>query len=196
MFMKRRMSWLVTMTIILVVGVIVFYYFTNKANDSDNGTNANVVGEVDKVLNKDLKSRYPYTVKEVVQFFVRIQKCYYNEEYTEDELLKLADKARELFDDELLSENSVETYYENLKNEVKAYQSIGKTIYRVIIEENNDVVYSTVDGQKYASINCTYYLKDEEGTTSIKETYILRKDENDRWKILGWEKYEGSEWEQ
>lgn len=194
--MKKRMRWLVTVTMLLIVGVVVFYYYTNKSNESDNENNPDLVGEVDKVLNKDLETRYPYTVKEVVQFFVRIQKCYYNEEYTEDELIKLANKARELLDQELLDDNPIDIYYENLKNEIKAYEETGKTIYRVIIEENNDVVYSTVDEQKYASINCTYYLKDENGTSSIKETYILRKDENERWKILGWEKYEGSEWEQ
>lgn len=194
--MKKRMSWLITVTILLIVGVVLFYFYTNGKKDSDNENNPDIVGEVDKVLNKDLDTRYPYTVKEVVQFFVRIQKCYYNEDYTEEELEKLAKKASKLFDTELVEANPFDEYFENLKNEVKAYEATGKTIYRVIIEENEDVIYSTVDEQKYASINCTYYLKDEDGTSCIKETYILRKDENDRWKILGWQEYEESEWEQ
>ncbi len=194
--MKKRMSWLITVTILLIVGVVLFYFYTNGKNESDNDNNPDIVGEVDKVLNKDLETRYPYTVKEVVQFFVRIQKCYYNEDYTEEELEKLAKKAAKLFDTELVEANPFDEYIENLKNEIKAYEATGKTIYRVIIEENEDVIYSTVDEQKYASINCTYYLKDEDGTSCIEETYILRKDENDRWKILGWQEYEESEWEQ
>ena len=88
-------------------------------------------------------------------------------------------------------------YYEDLKTEISLYKKTGKYIYKVMLEENSDVSYPPpIEGQKYASINCVYYLKDENGTSKVKETYILRKDENDRWKILGWKEYEGSEWEQ
>ena len=45
-------------------------------------------------------------------------------------------------------------------------------------------------------MNCIYYLKSKSGTSKVVETYILRKDEDDRWKILGWKEYEESEWEQ
>lgn len=194
--MKKRIRWLITVTVLMVVGVIGYYFYVNKGDNSGSADNADIVGEVDKVLNKDLEERYPYTVREVVQFFVRIQKCYYNEEYTEDELVKLAYKATELLDTELLAENPFDEYYEDLKTEIALYEKTGKYIYKVMLEENSDVVYSAIDEQKYASINCVYYLKDEDGTSKIKETYILRKDENDRWKILGWKEYEGSEWEQ
>lgn len=194
--MKKRMRWLITVTVLMVAGVVGYYFYVNKGDDFGGADNADIVGEVDKVLNKDLEERYPYTVREVVQFFVRIQKCYYNEEYTEEELVKLAYKATELLDTELLAENPFDEYYEDLKTEIALYEKTDKYIYKVMLEENADVVYSTVDEQKYASINCVYYLKDEDGTSKIKETYILRKDENDRWKILGWKEYEGSEWEQ
>ena len=194
--MKKRMTWLIGVTLLMVVGVIAYYFYVNKGGDSGSIGNEKIVSEVDKVLNKDLEERYPYTVREVVQFFVRIQKCYYNEEYTEDELVKLAYKATELFDTELVAENPFDEYYEDLKEEINLYDKTGKYIYKVMLDDNSEVEYSTVDEQAYASINCIYYIKDESGTSKVEETYILRKDENDRWKILGWQKYEGSEWEQ
>ena len=194
--MKKRMKWLVTVTILMVAAVIAYYFYVNKGEQSGNIGNENIVGEVDKILNKDLEERYPYTVREVVQFFVRIQKCYYNEEYTEDELVKLAYKATELFDAELTEENPFDKYYENLKKEINLYKKTGKYIYKVMLAENSEVEYSTVDNQSYASMKCIYYLKDEKGTSKVEEIYVLRKDENDRWKILGWKEYEGSEWEQ
>lgn len=195
--MRKRMRWLVVVTLLLAIGVIGYYFYINSDDNSNNSNNENIVGEVDKVLNKDLEARYPYTVREVVQFFIRIQKCYYNEEYTEEELVKLAYKAMELFDTELVEENPFDEYYEDLKTEIGLYEKTGKYIYKVMLEENSDVLYPPpIEGQKYASINCVYYLKDENGTSKVKETYILRKDENDRWKILGWKEYEGSEWEQ
>lgn len=194
--MKKRMRWLVTVTLVMVAAVIAYYFYINKGEQSGNIGNENIVGEVDKVLNKDLEERYPYTVREVVQFFVRIQKCYYNEDYTEDELVKLAYKATELFDSELAGENPFDKYYENLKQEINLYKKTGKYIYKVMLAENSEVEYSTVDNQSYASMKCIYYLKDEKGTSKVEEIYVLRKDENDRWKILGWKEYEGSEWEQ
>lgn len=193
--MKKRMRWLVTITIIMVLGVAWYYYQSQKPDDSSNKASEDIVDEVSKVLNKDLEESYPYTVKEVIQFFTRIQKCYYNEDHSEEELVKLAYKATELFDDELKAENPFDEYYDDLKEEVEAFASENKVISRIILEKSSEVVYSTVDEQKYASINCTYYLKSDEGTSKVDETYILRKDESGRWKILGWKEYEGSEWE-
>lgn len=194
--MRKRMKWLITVTLLMIATVVAYYFYVNKGDGNENTGKEDLVNEVDKVLNKDIEQRYPYTVREVVQFFVRIQKCYYNEEYTEEELTKLAHKAMELFDTELVAENPFDKYYDNLKKEINLYKATGKKVYKVMLEENSEVEYSTVDGQSYASINCVYYLKDEKGTSKVEETYILREDENDRWKILGWKKYEGNEWEQ
>lgn len=196
MLMKRRMRWLVTLTLLAVVVVIWYYMDSNKPAETDGKNTTVGVREVDKILNKDLETSYPFTAREVVQLFIRIQKCYYNEKWTEDEFVKLAYKATELFDEELLNENPFDEYYEELKTEVDQYKDENKIINRTIIDKSSEVVYSTVEEQKYASINVTYYLKSKSGTSKVVETYVLRKDENERWKILGWKEYEESEWEQ
>ena len=194
--MKRRMRWLVTLTLLAVVVVIWYYVDSNKPSTSSTPGNNLEVSEIDKILNKDLEETYPHTAREVVQLFIRIQKCYYNEKWKEDEFVKLAYKATELFDEELKNENPFDEYYEELKTEVAQYKDEHKIINRTILDKSSEVVYSTVEEQKYASINCIYYLKSGSGTSKVEETYILRKDENDRWKILGWKEYEESEWEQ
>ena len=192
--MKKRLSWLVVVTIIVVLGVA-WYYYDSVKKDDEGGISDKGVDEVAKVLNKDLEESYPYTAREVVQFFVRIQKCYYNEDYTDEELVKLAFKATELFDDELKADNKFDEYFEDLRDEIDAFESDNKVINRVILDKSSEVVYSTVDEQKYASINCTYYVKGDASTSRVMGTYILSKDEAGRWKILGWKQYEGSEWE-
>lgn len=193
--MNRSSRWLVIVTIAIVIGVILYYLHLNGTDKSQPIDQPVVTDEVVKILNKDLEKNYPQKAREVVQFFVRIQKCYYNEKYTEEELVKIAYKATELFDTELLTENPFDMYYEQLKDEINAFADEGKTISQVLLDQHSDVVYSTVDEQKYAELNCTYYLKSDKQTAKVKETYILRKDENERWKILGWKKYEESEWE-
>ena len=192
--MKKRLSWLVVVTIIVVLGVA-WYYYDSVKKDDEGGISDKGVDEVAKVLNKDLEESYPYTAREVVQFFVRIQKCYYNEDYTDEELVKLAFKATELFDDELKADKKFDEYFEDLRDEIDAFESDNKVINRVILDKSSEVVYSTVDEQKYASINCTYYVKGDASTSRVMGTYILSKDEAGRWKILGWKQYEGSEWE-
>ena len=193
--MKKRLSWLLVVIVLVAAGITWYYYSSNSDDKSKTEATENTVGEVDKILNRDLEESYPYTVREVIQFFVRIQKCYYNEDYTEEELVKLAYKGMELFDTELKNENPFDEYFSDLKDEVEAYKSEEKIINRVIIDKSSEVTYSTVDEQKYASINCTYYLKSKEGTSKVQETYILRKDETGRWKILGWKEYEENQWE-
>lgn len=194
--MKRRMRWLVTLTLLAVVVVIWYYVDSNKPLESEGTREVGEVTEIDKVLNKDLEKSYPHTAREVIQLFIRIQKCYYNEKWSEEEFVKLAYKATELFDEELNNSNPFDEYYEELKTEVSQYKDEKKIINRTILDKTSEIVYSTVEEQKYASLNCTYYLKSASGTSKVIETYILRKDEEDRWKILGWKEYEESEWEQ
>lgn len=193
--MKRRMRWLVTLTLLAVVVVIWYYVDSNKPSDNVGTKEGSEVTEIDKILNKDLEKNYPHTAREVIQLFVRIQKCYYNEQWNEDEFVKLAYKATELFDEELKNANPFDEYYEALKAEADQFKDEKKIINRTILDKTADIVYSTVEEQKYASIDCTYYLKSASGTSKVMETYILRKDENDNWKILGWKEYEESEWE-
>ena len=194
--MKRRMRWLVTLTLLAVVVVIWYYVDSNKPLESEETREVGEVTEIDKVLNKDLEKSYPHTAREVIQLFIRIQKCYYNEKWSEEEFVKLAYKATELLDEELKNSNPFDEYYEELKTEVSQYKDEKKIINRTILDKTSEIVYSTVEEQKYASLNCTYYLKSASGTSKVIETYILRKNEEDRWKILGWKEYEESEWEQ
>ena len=194
--MKGRIRYLVTITLLCVVGVMLFYHFTNedegKEDESGNRDNT-VVTEVDKLLSKDLEKNYPATVREVINLFTRIQQCYYNEKCSSEELVRLSYMATALFDEELKTQNPYDEYFAELQDEVKQYQKEGKTISRVIVDKSSNVMYSDIEGVKYASINCIYYLKTSKTTEKTIETYALRKDEEGRWRILGWKLAEESD---
>ncbi|MDE6209960.1 MAG: hypothetical protein K2M73_09850 [Lachnospiraceae bacterium] len=190
--MKSRLKFLIVISVLCILAVVLYYHFSNSmaASKKEDGTDNTEVREIDKLLTKDLESGYPITVREVVNLYTRIQMCYYNEDLTSEELVKLAYMATAIFDDELVSNNSFDEYYSELLTEIDQYMEEGRTISRIIIDKSSDVIYSTVEGEKYASINCIYYLKTDKGTEKTTETYVLRKDSNDRWKILGWKLYE------
>lgn len=193
--MRKNLKWLMTITLLIVLFALLYINYGGGNEDLTTDTET-VVNDKDKLLSKSLDESYPITVREVVQLFTRIQKCYYNEDCSSEEIVKLAFMASKLFDEELASNNPFDEYFAELEDEINEYRKEGKTISRVIIGKSSEVEYSTIDKVKYASINCIYYLKSDSGTSKITETYILRKDDEGRWKILGWDKYEPSEWEE
>ena len=132
--MKRiRVIIIGIVCISLVVG---YYYFLSNKGSGDETE----VSEVQKVILKDIGGKaYPATPREVVKFYNRIQCCYYNEEYTEDEFKKLADQARILMDEELADNNPAEQYYLQVKNVVDDFREKKKTINNASVCDSNQV---------------------------------------------------------
>ncbi len=216
--MKRNIKWVLTITLLIIVVVLVYYKAIN--NTTSSAASSDEMSDMDNLLNKDyatdfpdtvedamekintdkidkeMEENYPLTVCQVVQLFTRIQKCYYNEKCSETELIKLAYMATILFDEELVENNPFDVYISDLQEEIKLYNKANKIISRVILGKSSDVTYSTVEGEKYASVECVYYVQDDTTTAKNITTYILRKNEDGKWKILGWQEYQPSEWEE
>ncbi len=193
--MKKKLRFLITIALLLVLAVLLYYHFSNKSasNNNSGSDDTTTVSEVNKILSKNLETNYPLTPREVVNLFTRIQKCYYNVDCSPDDLVALAFMATKLFDTELSESNPFDEYYSELKDDISDYKDKGQTISRVIVDKSGDVIYSTINEVKYASLNCIYYIKDNSTTQKTVETYVLRKDDEGNWKILGWKLYEESE---
>lgn len=185
----KKLKYLMTLALILVLGLTVYYFVVNKSNKDSEDSKEATVSAVDKMLSKDLEKNYPKSVREVVSNFISIQECYYNEDMEEDKLVQLAYQAMRLFDDKLVEANPFDKYYAELTKEIEQYKTEGKTLYRTILDKASEVEYSEIDGVKYAKINCIYYLKASKGTDKVTETYALRCDDEGNWKILGWQIY-------
>lgn len=66
-------------------------YCGEKGNSAENNDD---LTEVEKVITKNLEKNYPETPREVVKFYNRIITCFYDEEYTDDELYELGDPGK------------------------------------------------------------------------------------------------------
>ena len=185
--MKKTRVILIRMACIcLAVGS--YYYVTHKAARDDVE-----VTEVQKVILRDLSGKsYPATPREVLKFYNRIICCFYNEEYTEDEFQKLADQSLALMDQELLSVNPADQYYAKLKSEVESYREEDRMISNADVCSSNDVTYSKLDGKECAYATASYFVRDKGGFSKSKQSYVLRKDEEGRWKILAFQLEEGA----
>ncbi len=185
--MKKNGIKIVIIGIILAALVIgYFYYVTNKVEEPKK---EEVVEStlVQTVLLRDLDKSYPPSPKEVVTYFSEISKCFYNEKYTEDELYELAMKIEGIYDDELLANQTKEQYLEDLKSDIAEMKSYDRAISSYEVSASTDVEYF-YEGEDYcARLYCTYNIRQKSEILQSRVVFILRRDENKHWKILGWE---------
>lgn len=171
--------------VILIVGVVGYYtYLSNRSREAADEANMTAI---QAALSRDLEMDYPSTPKEVIKYYNQILKCFYNEECTDAELEELGNKARELYDEELLSANELGTYMMRLKQEVADYKAAGKIISSASVAASTNVVYDEVDGYYFAKIACGYNVLQGKVSTPTKQIFLLRRDDDRRWKIYGWQ---------
>lgn len=187
--MRKKIIRVIAAVLAMVLIVGGYYYFTVYRNA--NAADSVELTEVQKVITKNLASNYPATPREVVKFYNRIQECFYNETYTDEELYDLGDQARLLFDEELLANNPREEYFSALKGDINKFRTESKTIMSSSVCDSNDVVYKTIDGDECAYVTASYFLDGSKSYSRTNQMYVLRKDEDGNWKILVFYRIEG-----
>ena len=186
--MKRRNPTRVivvfTMLAVFVVGL--FFYISNRSKVISEGK-AQTMTAVQEILARNLETNYPPTPKEVLKFYSEITRCFYGEEYTEEELERLAVFSRKLFDDELVANQTDEQYLSALKMDIDSWKKDKKVISSYSVSSSTDVQEYSYDGYEWAQLYCTYSIRMGTNIAPIQEHFIMRKDSKGHWKILGWE---------
>ena len=114
-------------------------------------------------------------------------KCFYGEELSEEILKKLVQQTRLLYDEELLAQNPEEDALKQTKDYIEEFRENNNKITEYIIEDSKDIEYYTKDDASYAIVTTAYFTRDKSGASKTYEDYLLRKDKDGNWKILGWE---------
>lgn len=184
---KTTIRATVIILIVLVAVVGVYAYLQGRVREESKDA---VMTEVQKVLYRDLSTNYPATVKEVVKYYVDIQKCFYSDSTTEEELEQLGMKARELYDADLLAINGEEDYLINLMADVDDFKDKKRTITSVAVASSVNVDTFQEDGYDFARIRCDYSIMEGSTNNLVSIIYLLRRDENRLWKIYGWDNAE------
>ena len=143
--------------------------------------------EAQSILAKDVDRNYPATVREVVRLYSRISRCYHNEAISGEEFQKLVEMQRKLFDEEFLDINPLDTFTNNLAAEIDAAKARKYQMTAWRVQKQSSVV-TWQDGENhFASIVACFTMSEKEaGLTKTYEEFLLREDENGRWKIVGW----------
>ena len=167
--------------LVLVVGYYAYLSGTHRTEQQEA-----VMSEIDTALSRNLENNYPSTPKEVVKYYNDLMKCFYNEDCTEEELQELGKKSLQLFDEELRENNEEESYLIRLQGEVQNYKNNKRKITSVSLASSTNVDYYTADGYSFARIACGYGMTENGKKSSTMLVYLLRRDDNRRWKIYGW----------
>jgi len=175
----------VTIVIIFLVAMMVGYY-AYLSNRSHNQRSDASMTFVQNTLSRDLANDYPATVKEVMKYYNDVMRCFYSEKCTDEEIEELGNKVRDLYDDELLEANEPEAYMERLENDIGEFKEKKRTITSFSVASSTSVDYYTVDGFSFARIMCAYNMVEGGVSTQINTVYLLRRDDDRRWKIYGW----------
>ena len=181
--MRKGPKSAAVLAVMVITVFALYYYLVNKVERSGPEVDTTAVQDV---LLKNLEKDYPPTVREVIKYYNEIMNCYYSEKPTETELQELADKALELYDAELVSYQSREAYVENLKAEIAAFEAAETVLSHVALSSSTAVEYYTYQGRECAQIRCIYTVRQKTNLMTIREIYVLRKDDTGKWKILGW----------
>ncbi len=181
----KKSTTRVAVVVICLIAVLVGYYayLSNKARESKQEVEITVV---QNTLSRNLTMNYPSTPKEVIKYYNEILRCFYNEECTDAEIDDLGHKARALYDEELLAQNELGTYLIRLKADIKEFKEHKRKITSFAVAASTSVDFFTEDGFEFARISSGYYIVEDGQSNPSAMVYLLRKDDENKWKIYGW----------
>ena len=172
--------------LIFVVGMLGYYYYLS--NRSSKVTEENVrLTVAQELINRNLSYTYPPSPREVIKFYSDITKCFYNETYTSAELEQLAEQTYRLYDEKLKDENDWNAYLVNLTVQINASKEKNMRISSYFLPSSDDVVYYSRGEEKYAKMTCSYIVQSGSHKRTVDEIFVLHKDEEGHWRILGWQ---------
>lgn len=184
--MKKIGTTKFTMLVLFFV-MLGLVYYTHINNHAKKEVEEKPKTEKEQLLNYDFDKQYPKTPRETVKLHLKYLKAIYNNVFEEDELFQANNQMRQLFDEELLEHNTADAQLQGLKNEILLYQENKQKFVSYSLPEASQIQYNQEDGVEFAKMKVTIVMKVNAKTISADEEYLLRKDEEERWKILGWQ---------
>ena len=183
--MSKKLKIVIRVAIVSLIcaGLVVGYFiYLNKQNSKPKEEEE--LTEAQIIATTDFEKNYPETPRAVVKWYNRIATVIYNNDLGDVSLKEIADKERELLDDDLLKLNPEKTFINNLEDEMKENEQRKRSIVSTEVCESADVTYKTVNGYECAYVYAYYFGKEGGNFTRTYQKFCLRKDKEGRWKIL------------
>ena len=188
---KKNKDGVKRIVILLILAAIVVGGFAMLAlrNKPDTAT-PTMLTPVEEVLARDLNTNYPSTPKEVLKYYSEITRCFYSENYTDEQLSEMAVKSRELLDDDLRAQQSDDEYLNTLKADIDIFRSNSRSISSYSVSSATDINYYDYEGDEWAKAMCVFTVREGTRMVATQEEFLLRRADNGHWKIFGWRIYD------
>lgn len=187
---KKASDIVLTIFIVLIVAgfvIALLNQFWKLVSTDKNSSESGKKTEIQQLIEKDLDKAYPETPREVVKTYCKITKALYYGEATEEEIPKLNEQMRKLFDEVLLAGNDYDQALEALRTDLSDYSKDKKKVVNYAIQDVDDVKTYLYEGRENAKILVSFSIKENNEWKKANEEFVVRKDEEGRWKILGWQ---------
>ena len=170
---------LVVLGAVIILGIY-FLFTRNKKSDKEENYQLTVV---DEITTTNLQKNYPADARMVVEFYGKIMRTLYRETYTEEQQMKMLDVLAGIMDDELMANQP--GFYQSMRSEVAQRKKEDYSIVAYVVQNAEPNVVK-VDGSKMCNIDCLFSLRHSTVTTASYYQFIMRQDDEGKWKILGW----------
>lgn len=173
----------------VAVFAVVLFYLISQGKLGSSGNSAATASEVEKLLEKDNDTVYPETPTEVVKLYWRYNKCIYNSSMNDKKMQGMLKQLRKFYDAELLEGegNSWDEMLEQVRKDQQSYLKKERKIARYTVQQSSTVQYAEVDGRECATVISGVLTREKSKRNQVYEKFICRKDEEGRWRILGWQ---------
>ncbi len=186
--MKKHLGKIIGIGAIAVIIILCLFYYLNNRSDGifeKKGSST----EAELILSKNLDSFYPSNQREVVRMFYRINKCCYNEKISDEQYEQLLDQLRKLFDKEFLEANPREKQRTAFYDELTLARQSKRIISITKVQKQSQVKeWTDENGNEFSSIiGCMVETEKGKKAYDIYYEFLLRKDSEGKWKIVGWQ---------
>lgn len=186
---KKKIVFAFVGLLCAAAAILVVYYLITQGRLGGVRSGKDSSTEVQKLLEKDLETKYPGTPTEVVKLYWRFNKCIYNTPVSDKQLEELLKQMRIIYDEEMLAldENSWDNMLANVKKDTEEYQKNEQKISAYTVQQNSTVKYNKIDGRECATVITGTNLKRKDKREQTYEKFLCRKDSGGSWRIVGWE---------
>ena len=185
---------------LLVGGILLFYLHLTRRNSeavSAEAAGSRAVQEMtaaQKLVAEAPFKEYPSTPVQLVKYYNDLTVCLYNEDCTDDEQKALVLLMRKYLDEELLTNQTEAEQLIELRKDLETFKKQEIKIYSVDVTPSLDVDFFNYDDHECARLYSNYTMKGiVDGSmayNTIRQVFILRRNEEGHWKIYGYKNEE------
>ena len=180
---KSKRVKTITLVLVLACLIVALYAYIDRTGGKEKKAEKTLAA---KMLERNLDTTYPPTPYSVAELYCGIVECLYKSDTTKEQKEALVHMERQLFDDEFAAINPYEQLLLATEAELLAATEKKIVFTGYVVEKASNIEKWEIDGTSYASVMVQFACRSSNGSGNSYRKLILRRDKNDRYKILGW----------